>query len=350
LAGLLWSGRMLRRVFMRKLAANLTRCDTRRTAIGATVLAAVLICTPGCSTGQASGPWYKWPSRVSASQPADSAVASKVTLAPRPAPRRISSEDNPFAITLAPGSPVVVPGVAIKAVQFDVLQVQAPLGEFSRSQKIWDHLDEQAVGIETQMVLQRNGLRLGVGSQESWPPVHAIFQAVSRRIVRTLPASPPNSLSVSLQLNGEPLDQTVFFYRAVGTLSGSSYLGATDVFRITWEFNSDNIEQVVVFITPEVRQEQSGVTFKATPLGVAPVPVFEGKVFDELACRLVVSSGGYIVVGPGADVARVGLLGREFLVMTIDGEPYETILVIVPRVLDLSRPAPAEASKAAPAK
>jgi hypothetical protein len=269
-----------------------------------------------------------------------------MTLAPR-----ISSEENPFSIMLAPGSPVVASGVTIKAAQFDILQVQAPLGEFSRSQKIWGHLDEQAVGVETQMILQRNGLRLGLGSQESWPPVHAIFQSVSRRIVRTLPPSPPNSLSVSLQLNGEPVDQTVFFYRPNGTLSGGSFPGATNVFRITWEFNSDNIEQVVVYITPEIRQEQSRVTYKDTPLGVAAVPVFEGKVFQELACRLVVSSGGYIVLGPGADVARVGLLGREFLVTTIDGELYETILVIAPRVLDLNNPIPAEEMKAAaPAK
>jgi len=47
----------------------------------------------------------------------------------------------------------------------------------------------------------------------------------------------------------------------------------------------------------------------------------------------------------------VGLLGREFLVTTIDGEPYEAILLIVPRVLDLSNPAPAQETKAAaPAK
>ncbi len=260
---------------------------------------------------------------------------------------KVSTEDNPFAIALAPGVPMVTQDMAIKAVQFNVLQVQAPLGEFSRSQKIWDHLDEQAVGVETQMHLQRNGLRVGLGTQESWPPVHAILETVSRRIVRMVPPSPPNSLAVNLLLNNDPLDQTVFSYRSNGTLSGGSFAGATDVFRITWEFNSDNIEQVVVYITPEVRQDQSGVSFKPTPLGVAQVPVYEGKVFQELTCRLVVGPGGYIVLGPAADVARVGLLGREFLVTPIDAEPYEMILVIVPRVLDLSRPGSGGESKAA---
>ena len=136
-----------------------------------------------------------------------------------------------------------------------------------------------------------------------------------------MPPSLPDSVSVALQLNNDPLDQTIFFYRSNGTLSGGSFLGATDVFRITWEFNNDNVEQVVVYFTPEVRQDQSGVTFKATPQGVAPVPVYEGRVFKELACRLVVSPGGYIVLGPGADVSHVGLLGREFLVSPIDGDP-----------------------------
>jgi hypothetical protein len=281
---------------------------------------------------------FAWRTKAADSRPAE------------PAPPRLPLEDSPFTIRLAPGMPLVAPGLTVKAVQFDVLQVQAPLGEFSRSQKIWDHLDEQAVGTEMQMILQRNGLRVGLGTPESWPPVHAILQGVQRRIVRTLPPSPPNSVSVSLRLNNDPLDQTIFFFRPDRSLAGAWFAGATDVFRITWEFNSDNIEQVVVYLTPEVRQDQSGVTFKATPQGVAPVPIYEGRVFKELACRLVVSPGGYIVLGPGEDVSHVGLLGREFLVTPIDGEPYEMILVIVPRVLDLSKRLAAEESKAAAGK
>ena len=336
-----------------------------RTGVYVTVLAAALTGVGGCSSGQSTTtrPWYKWPSRATDSrpvqpvepapsiQPAHPAKAARPLSAAQPAFSRISAEDNPFAISLMPSAPLVVAGAARKAVQFEVLQVQAPLGEFSRSQKVWDHLDEQAVGIDTQMTLQRNGLRIGLGSQESWPPVHAILETVPRRIVRAMPPSLPDSVSVALQLNNDPLDQTIFFYRSNGTLSGGSFLGATDVFRITWEFNNDNVEQVVVYFTPEVRQDQSGVTFKATPQGVAPVPVYEGRVFKELACRLVVSPGGYIVLGPGADVSHVGLLGREFLVSPIDGDPYETILVIVPRVLDMSKQPLAEETKAAiPAK
>ncbi len=313
-----------------------------RTGICAAVLTAALVGASGCApAGRPVPSLFNWRAKASSSRPARPARTAQAV------PSRLPLEDNPFAIRLTPGAPIVAVGVTVKAVQFDVLQVQAPLGEFSRSQKIWDHLDEQAVGTEMQMILQRNGLRVGLGTPESWPPVHAILQGVQRRIVRTLPPSPPNSVSVSLQLNNDPLDQTIFFFRPDRSLAGSSFPGATDVFRITWDFNSDNIEQVVVYLTPEIRQDQSGVTFKATPQGVAPVPVYEGRIFKELACRLVVSPGGYIVLGPGADVSHVGLLGREFLVTTIDGEPYEMILVIVPRVLDLSNPSGAEEGKAA---
>jgi hypothetical protein len=259
----------------------------------------------------------------------------------------ISPDDNPFLVRMAPAGPVAPAGLTAKAVQFEVLQVQAPLGEFSRSQKIWDHLDEQAVGIDTQMLLQRNGLRVGLGSPESWPPVRTILETVERRIVRQMPASMPNSVSVSLEIDNEPQDQTVFFYRANGTLAGGSFAGATDVFRINWEFDPDNLDRTVVYITPEVRQDQSGVSFKATPLGVAPVPIHEGKVFRELTTRVVVSPGSYIVLGPAEDVTHTGLLGREFLVSEIDGELYETILMIVPRVLELKAEREAEGTGAA---
>ncbi len=267
------------------------------------------------------------------------AGSGDVTDAMRPSPGGLAPEDNPFLVRLAPGGPVVVPGISRKAVQFRVIQVQAPLGEFSRSQKIWDHLDEQAVGTETQMVLQRNGLRVAIGTPESWPPVKAILDTIAKRTVRQLPPSMPNSLSVTLQLTGKPVDQTVFFYRPDGTMAGNYYTEATDVLRITWDFYTDNIEQVVVYVTPEIRQEKKGLAFQATLLGAAPVPIYGGKVFDELACRLVVSPGGYIVIGPGPDVYHAGLLGKEFLVTQIDGEPYESMLVIVPEMLDLSQQA-----------
>lgn len=263
---------------------------------------------------------------------------------------RVTMEDNPFLVRLAPGAPLVMADTAVKAVQFKVLQVQAPLGEFSRSRKVWDHLDVQAVGIDTQMVLQRNGLRLALGGPESWPPVQAILDSIEKRTVRRLPPSTPNSLAVDLQLTGEPVDQTVFHYRPNGTLAGNFYGQATDVFRITWDFHRDNIEEVVVYVTPEIRQEQSGVTFKATRHGVAPVPVFEGKVFHELACRLVVPPGGYIVLGPGEDVDHAGLIGRQFLVNQIDGEPYESLLVIQPEVLDMGGKPAGQEAKSVPAK
>lgn len=309
-----------------------------RTGLSVMVLAAVLAGVSGCPSGGPFGKGLFGTGPKAASPPAEASA---------PVAPKISSEENPFVFRLAPGGAMAVQGMASKAVQFEVLQVQAPLGEFSRSQKIWDHLDEQAVGTEMQMTLQRNGLRAGLGSQESWPPVRAILDTVQHRIVRTLPPAPPNSVSVSLQLNNEPVDQTIFFFRANRTLSGDTFPGASDVLRITWEFNNDNVEQVVVYVTPEVRQNQSGVSFKATPFGVAPVPIYEGRIFKELGLRLVVSPGGYIVLGPGEDVSHVGLLGREFLVTQIDGEAYETVLVIVPRVLDLNQQAPVEASKAA---
>lgn len=275
-----------------------------------------------------------------------------LTLSPKPAASQsssqmVASQDNPFTVQLAPGSPVVASGTSQMAVQFRVMQVQAPLGVFSRSQKIWDHLDEHAVGIEMQMLLQRNGLRLGLGASESWPPVKAILESIERRTVRHLPPSLPNSLSVSLQLTGEPVNQTLFFYRADGSMAGNYYSQATDVLRILWDFSSDNIEQVVVYITPEIRQDQTGVVYKATPLGAAAVPIFEGRVFSELTGRLVVAPQGYIVLGPGSDVNHTGLLGREFLVNQIDGEPYESILVIVPEVLDLRKQPAKEDMKAA---
>jgi len=220
-------------------------------------------------------------------------------------------------------------------VQFEVLQVQGPLGEFSGSEKIWNHLDELVVGIETQMVLRRNGFRVGLGRPESWPPVRAILQTVPKRIVRRLPPSLPNSLSVSLELTGQPVDQDIFYYRRDGTLAGDFYRGARDVLRLTWEFNSDNVDEVVVYITPEIRQHRRGLAYKPTPAGVAQVPIYEGRQFHELACRIVTPKDGYLVIGPSPVVNRAGLIGKEFLIGEIDGEAYETLLVIVPKVLDL---------------
>jgi len=250
----------------------------------------------------------------------------------------LRGEDNPFLVTLAPATPTAGPLTQPRRmVQFEVIQVQWPLDELDGLKKIWNHLDETAVGIETQILLQRNGFRVGLGGPESWPPIRAILQTVEDRIVRHPPPSLPNSLCVSLELKSRRQEQDIFFYRPDGTLAGQSFGSATDLLRITWQFDRNDARRIVVFITPEVREERTGVTYKPTPTGIAVVPKYKGRIFRELACRISVRPEHYIIIGPSDMVAdRAGLIGRQFLVSDIDGKQYVTLLVLAPRIIQPS--------------
>lgn len=255
----------------------------------------------------------------------------------------ISTEVSPFtrsSPTLRQSSGVTpAPRPMVLEAYFDVLQVAVPRGALSESGKMWNHLDEAVLPPEVVTQLRRNGFRIGLGRPASWAPIKAILDTTEGATSSQQSLSFRNPHPLFLELDEQARDQTLFLYRADGTMRGKSYPNTRNRIRIAHAMNRDQMDEADVQIVPEVHQAEPSRRFHSTPNGYEMVPYFPTWVFAELAARLIVPPDYFIVIGPSEAAAQSLLVGTAFLTGEIDDRPVETLLVVTPKLLRPDRAA-----------
>ncbi len=290
-------------------------------------LAAVLMA--GCQSSdqpKREPAWFK-PLFTFSAHPPESQPASDP--APEPEP------------TLPPAGPdgSAAQPIIILQTRFDVLRIRVPRGVFSQSGKIWNHVSEEVIPDATARLLQRNGLRVALGHPDSYPPIHAMLE--------NEPGAEMSNTSILLA-NGLPLtiavdqhrtrDQTLFLYRADGTMAGVTCPMSTNLIRVEYSISIDTPNAVQVDVMPEIRQQQVRGNLAINELGQLDAPREEPtRVLRELAFRMVVAPEDFVMIGPSPTVwpahhgGRSYLAGSLLLCETIDGKPYESMYFITPR-------------------
>lgn len=283
------------------------------------VLASVLS-LGGCTPGPGSA-WF---------------VGPRPTSAPATVTRPVIASVFPAAAGDLAGSSG--PRPILLQVRFDVLRACVPVGEVSRSGKIWNHVDEDVVPADWAAHLRRNGIRVGRGTSSSWAPIRAILEAA--RGTRCQPESliTRGSGPLILQISARPRDQTLFLYRPDGGLVGATFAASTNVIRIEYGVPPTELDSVALSITPEVRQQDIDAGWRVTPHGVIRNPTEAARALRELAFDAIVPPDHFILIGPSPQVDRQLLAGRALLVDTIDGQEFESLFFITPRVFRAGTP------------
>jgi len=242
----------------------------------------------------------------------------------------------------APSHPAVttnpVPAAGAEAaqevllVEVLILGIEVPAGAASGSEDIWSYVEEERV-LAAAPALGRNGFRVGLARREHVTSLERIFRQLAGRRAKesTLTVLPNNPIPIVLKPS-QPA-QTFFVYRADRTLHGEDYPPADNLLTILCALNEEEPNQLVVFGQPQLRATNE------------TVPVFEEnrgylwmtrpKVYDlpDLTFRLSVPSGDILVVGPGAAARRPASAARHFLLKEKDGMEFETVLLLIPRVV-----------------
>ncbi len=293
---------------------------------GAAILAVVV--TSGCKAAKGPAPAPFQPlSRALPPEKAEepSAVASR----PADVPTPLETTQPPPTSDDAPRRPVI-----LQSIDFRILRIRAPIGTFSQSGKIWNPIDEEVVSIPMQRLLQRNGIRVGVGKAEDWPQIKAILDAERVEVVDRHKAV-FNGLPLIIDLEQSPRDQTMFLYRADGTMPGASFPRSTNVLRLEYGLSSAEVNTVIVDVMPEIRMQRVD-TSPAFDLNWPQPPPIDppSRPFRELSVRLTIRPEHFLAIGPSAAAQRGYLAGSLLLCDEVDGQRFEALYVITPRVLN----------------
>lgn len=256
----------------------------------------------------------------------------------RPA-SKIPDADTSFTLEPAPKEGVEPPIRAVRAqITLAVFNIQVPESQFKIASAIWNHIREDVVDSETQARLADNGFRIGIGNVQFWDPVKTILDGVpNRRVVRTTPVRVPIGFPLSLELDPEPRDQTLFYVNRAGDLSGSAWPQSRNILRATYAPDPRSADKLLFQLVPEVHQKLDGWRWIRTEQGLWQVPRQDVHPFDVVGVTLTLAKDEFIVVAP-SDAARIhGIVGRAMLTNEIEGVVYQSYVFMRPEVSDVGQ-------------
>jgi len=213
-----------------------------------------------------------------------------------------------------------------------VLHVLIPRQHNGAMEKIWNFLREDALDAETRLRLRQNGLRVGVGHARWWGPLKAAMDAIDdHRVLAATPVRVPVGFPLSLELDFEPREQTLFCVGADGILSGGTWPDSRNVLRVTYGPDPQDAERVLLLATPEVHQQRRGWEWVRTESGLWQVPRQAMESFGASGFAVTLGPGEFVLVAPSENAHVYGLLGRAFLTRECEGRPYSSYVFLRPQ-------------------
>jgi len=249
-------------------------------------------------------------------------------------PPALPDADNPLMLTRG-GQPAAAPAAAPPAprvvYELAVLHVLAPR-EPAALDKVWNFLREDLLDSETRLRLSRNGLRVGVGHVRDWEAIRAALDSIEdHRVLNSAPLSVPVGFPLSLELDTQPRDQTLFCVEADGILSGSTWPASRNVIRVTYAPDPHDVQRILLLAVPEVHQQRDGWEWIRTEAGLWQVPRRSTETFSAAGFAVTLDPGEFVLIAPSEQARIAGLLGRAFLTRTIEGREYCSCVFLRPQ-------------------
>jgi hypothetical protein len=212
-----------------------------------------------------------------------------------------------------------------------VLHILVPQGQQAAAEKVWNFLREDGLDAETRLRLQQNGLRVGVGHARDWEPIRLAMEAIEdHRVTFATPIRVPVGFPLSLELDSEPREQTLFYIGPDGILSGSTWPDSRNVLRVTYAPDLHDADRIRLFAVPEVHQRRDGWEWVRTEAGLWQVPRQSMQTFDAAGFVLTLSPGEFALLAPSANAQIRGLLGEACLTRKSEGRRYNSYVFLRP--------------------
>ncbi len=214
-------------------------------------------------------------------------------------------------------------------VSLTTLHVQAPRTQLDRVETIFGYLREDKLSTTETRRLRGNGIRVGIGRDESWSAIEDVLRSIPDvRHVAAPPVRIPPNYPLALELDRGPRTQTLFHVGEDDILTGESWPDSRNVLRISYSIDLTRVGSLLLMVVPEVRQRREGWKWISTDAGVAQAPNFRGRAFGAAGFNVSLAPGEFVVIAPNRDATAFGLLGGAFLTSDADGQRFDSLILI----------------------
>jgi len=214
-----------------------------------------------------------------------------------------------------------------------IISIDVPVGTVSGSEELWSYLDEESVQGFRDGNLGRNGLRVGLARQNTWPDLAKVLTRMTggKLQITTGVFLPGDPYPLDIKQD-EPI-QTIFLTNSDRTISGADYPPGDNSVMLSCTLNEDDPSKVMVTGVPEIRttQRQMRLVNDHGNFSWRAMPTVYS--FAPLTFRASIPSKDIVVIGPGSQARRPYSVGNHFLVHSREGVEFEKVLVLIPEVL-----------------
>ena len=261
--------------------------------------------------------------------PASGAPADEVRAGDRP--------DTAFTTPPGSGTPTTPRPQRIDY-QLAILRVLIPHDASSAAKKVWSLLREDALDADTQWRLRENGIRVGVGHEKWWDAIKAALEGVDGyKVTSPPPLRAPPGFSISIELDEQAREQTLFYLAPDGNLSGATWPGSRNVLRVTYVPDARDVRDVRLFVVPEVQRPEQDWQWVRGEGGLTRRPRRPQRAFESVAFAVTLRPGEFVLVAPSENARVYGLLGGAFLTRVSDGRLYDAYLFLRPQAQQAER-------------
>jgi hypothetical protein len=249
---------------------------------------------------------------------------------PNPNPRM----DKPkMLVQRGPAQPAALSD-APRQLQVDLYQLQVPYGTISRNTQFWKRVDEQAVDVTTYDLLFKNGVRVGEAPIADWD--------YFRQVMEEHPAvSKGNSLvgqvgkPVELPLRKEVHGQDIFYFDRDNLLQGRTFEESENVICLTMLSAPRKADTLRLALCPIVRGTRRKLEYSAMNNELGEVNYAHPERLYDINLKVDVPTDHFLIVSPSGQATWPTSIGNTFFVTEGAAEKLETVLLIVPKPIQL---------------
>lgn len=263
------------------------------------------------------------------SQPAENTPTAQISTDPKkpPQPLRVTKATDP--------PPLVRPSVGLSLVQISV-----PVGAISRSEQFWKKIEERAIDIGTYDILQKNGIRVGIGAAGE---IEALLRPFDRTQLKPQVATfiAANVKKVDLPLKQAIPEQTIYDFDLKDVLTVRTYEAADYFMSLEFAPAPRKAGDVRISICPLIRTLRKRLV-QVTDINTQEIEFKNPEKFFNLHLQVDLPLDSFLIVAPSPQGHAAMSLGHSFLISSGETQQYETVLLITPQAMTVrpqSKPA-----------
>ncbi len=233
-------------------------------------------------------------------------------------------------------------------VRLDVYHLSVPEGTISRNDEFWKRINETSVNIATHDLLYKNGVRVGEAPVSEWSTIADAMRA-NPTSVKPFSILATDSRAVELEMNSQPVSQTIFYFDRHNNLSGRSFDRCENLMTLSVQPVPRKPDTVRIAVCPLVRTARKRLEY-TTRNDEQEIQYVRPERFYDVNLKSDVPVGSFLIVAPSPESMWETSIGRIFFMKDGAAERLEQVLVMVPRLVTQEAPSGASAAGNSPSR